>query len=66
MDEWDALPAWKTHMYIEGLKEAGVIKDPDAPDEGQPSTGSTGKPAEVVADYASGFIPRGFKTRRAG
>jgi CxxC motif-containing protein (DUF1111 family) len=51
-------------MYIEGLKDSGILKDPDAPDD-RPPSGSTGKPA-VLADYASGLIPRGFKTRRAG
>jgi len=63
MDEWDNLPAWQSQMYIEGLKESGIIKDPNSPDGEGPAAGSSGTPVQAQADYASGFIPKGFKRR---
>ena len=62
VEEWDELPWWKSQMYLMGLKDHGVIQDGTPSDEG-PAQGAPGKPT-VLADYASGMIPKGFKRRR--
>lgn len=63
VDEWDALPAWQSQVYIQGLKDQGVIRDANGSDEEGPAAGPSGTPATSQVDYASGWIPKGFKRR---
>lgn len=64
-DEWNEAPAWLTQVYIEGLQDQGVLGGGDNKTEsgGGSNPGKTPPPVDYAEDP---FLPRGFKTRRAG
>lgn len=48
--EWDDLSDWEQMMYVEGLRQEGIIKSADEVEDDQPTTPQRpefGKPVEM-------------------
>lgn len=54
-EEWQRLPWWQTQLYIEGLREEGIIKSPEG-----------GGASSIIDPTVDAPLPQGFQTRRVG